>query len=399
MPGFLVNMKIIVKFFAFFLMVASVEASQFRYLLFDGTNNHPGLLTPSAGNLHIDVSGSLSVTADGTFLPITGGTLTGPLTAGGDSLLLSSAGDSAQFKIQDLAFGDGSYWLFQDWVGDNGFYVYYYTGSTYRPAFNINTSGNISFAGNQTVAGSNNTMPNQTLTGATSIMTEGLADARYSPYTPDYLRIYPVLTPSNHGSSAAGSGGSIVPDSWSITTGTAGGSSTSYICINLNSDEICNSYSTSAILARSIPWSRKIIVDLYERGVLPATSSSSVLRMSLGGLAGSPLAPSNPSAGIEIRFNGSNTATVYGFSNTGSMVYSSALFTLSSIDYPNAQHIKLIFNAGVYSVVFAGATYSTGLSTPNSDSAGDDVLCFFGVSKDTTNVGTQIISPRSITVY
>ena len=247
--------------------------------------------------------------------------------------------------------------------------------------------------------GSNITAPNQTLTGSTTVMTEGLADARYSPYTPDYLRIYPVMTPTNRGSYSAGSGGSINQDSWSITTGTAGGSATSYIAVNLNGDEICNSYSTSTIIPRSVPWSRKIIVDLYERGILPATSSSSVLRMSLGCCGGSPSAPANPSAGIEIRFNGSNTASVYGFSNTGSMAYSSALFTLSSIDYPNAQHIKLILNNGIFSVVFAGTTYSTGLSTPSADSSGDDILCFFGVSKDTTNVGTQLIIPRSITVY
>lgn len=58
-----------------------------------------------------------------------------------------------------------------------------YDPSTSTAKIVLNPQGTSTFAGNLTLSGTNNQMPNQTLTAASSVLTEGLADGRYLSIT------------------------------------------------------------------------------------------------------------------------------------------------------------------------------------------------------------------------
>ena len=112
-------------------------------------------------------------------LPITGGALTGNLIINSDYLEIITANATANLYMQSSYAGDPQIWDVRANGYDRRFDIEHWTGSAFTHPLIIDISDNFTISGNQTVQGSNNTMPNQTLTGATSVMTEGLADTRY----------------------------------------------------------------------------------------------------------------------------------------------------------------------------------------------------------------------------
>lgn len=111
-------------------------------------------------------------------LPLTGGNLTGNLIINSDYLEVITAGATANLYMQSSYAGNTQSWSFRANGYDTRFDIEHWTGSAFTHPLIIDTSDNFTISGNQTVQGSNNTMPNQTLTGSTSVMTQGLMDRR-----------------------------------------------------------------------------------------------------------------------------------------------------------------------------------------------------------------------------
>ena len=145
-----------------------------------------GLLPLKLNAQDVTVSGTLDVT--GTILSM--GTLSGTATYPGWQMnYLDGTASAISFEagrsvntwqwFQNAAEAPA---LQMSLNGSNTLILYDASGT---PAITLNPLGASTFAnslavtGTLTVSGTNNLMPNQTLTGTASVMTEGLADARY----------------------------------------------------------------------------------------------------------------------------------------------------------------------------------------------------------------------------
>ena len=122
-------------------------------------------------------------------LPITGGTMSGLLQAP-QLINLAGSGQHSDLIIDNVSSDHHSDIYFkasgsEQWrAGYNGSYFYIFDSAAGFAAISIYPSwGGVVIAENVTSQGSNNTMPNQTLTGSTSVLTAALADGRYGSPT------------------------------------------------------------------------------------------------------------------------------------------------------------------------------------------------------------------------
>jgi len=139
--------------------------------------------------------------------PITGDTVSGDFTATGNADIQGntiSLGTNGSYAGWQALYGDATSstvefdashatntWKWQQngasslqiqmKLDNNNNLVIYSTGSSPTAKITLNPGGTSTFTGSVTLNGTGNTMPNQTLTGSGSVITEGLGDSRYAP--------------------------------------------------------------------------------------------------------------------------------------------------------------------------------------------------------------------------
>jgi len=110
-------------------------------------------------------------------------------------------------------------------LDNNNNLVIYSSGSSPTAEITLNPTGTSTFANSVTLNGTNNLMPNQTLTGTGSVLTEGLGDGRYLSVSATSIALFPSATAT--GTNAVAMGNSVTATgNYSVALGsstTAGG--------------------------------------------------------------------------------------------------------------------------------------------------------------------------------
>jgi hypothetical protein len=197
------------------------------------------LLLSGGGLLHatdLAVSGNLSVSGTGAIQgsSLQLGTAAGTPTAPGlifTYVDTDSTHDQIGFSADRLLttwiwqYNNSGTWTPQMGLDATNTLTIYDRASTPNAAITLNPTGTSTFAQSLTGNGTNNLLPNQTLTGAGSILTEGLGDARYAPTSTFGVTFLPRYGWQPAGSNAPavslGGGSASAPFSLALTSGAA----------------------------------------------------------------------------------------------------------------------------------------------------------------------------------